>query len=58
MFPRRVFSQCHCRLLIWIFPGEQYPMVQLADPCATFLFSFLVIYSTLMVSDCLPPFAD
>lgn len=34
------------RGIIWLFPGEKYPMVQLADPAATLLFSIIVVLST------------
>jgi zinc transporter 2 len=35
--------------LIWAFPHTTHPMVQLSDPIATFLFSLLVLYSTMQV---------
>jgi len=40
---------CIAGALIWRFPGDEYPMVQLADPIATLLFSFLVVGSTQQV---------
>uniref|UniRef100_A0A7S3V097 Cation efflux protein cytoplasmic domain-containing protein n=1 Tax=Aplanochytrium stocchinoi TaxID=215587 RepID=A0A7S3V097_9STRA len=40
---------CIAGALIWRYPGPKYPMVQLADPIATFLFSVLVIGSTQQV---------
>ena len=40
---------CIAGALIWMYPGDKYPMVQLADPLATFLFSILVLYSTYQV---------
>ena len=40
---------CIAGALIWAFPGETHPMVQLADPVATFLFSLLVFATTVSV---------
>lgn len=37
---------CIAGILIWIFPGETHPTVQLADPIVTFLFSIMVLMST------------
>ena len=34
---------------IWMFPNDKYPMVQLLDPIATFVFSVLVLYSTIKI---------
>jgi len=35
--------------VIWVYPGDEFPMVQLADPIATFFFSILVLFSTIGV---------
>ena len=33
--------------IIWLIDNKKYPLVQLADPIATFLFSILVLFSTI-----------
>jgi zinc transporter 2 len=35
--------------LIWYYPANTHPLVQLADPIATFLFSILVLWSTVVI---------
>ena len=43
---------CIAGAIIWRYPYPDYPMVQLSDPLATFLFSILVLNSTrTIVSD-------